>query len=53
MGLEREYIQAPLLTQTTSIYEGDLVWGTGQELEVYCSFDSLGHISDIFLNPLE
>ena len=53
MGLEREYIQAPLLTQTTSIYEGDLVWGTGQELEVYCSFDSLGRISDIFLNPLE
>lgn len=53
MGLEREYIQAPLLTQTTSIFEGDLVWGTGQELEVYCSFDSLGRISDIFLNPLE
>jgi len=53
MGLEKEYLQAPILTQTTNIFEGDLVWGTGQELEVYCSFESLGRISDIFLNPIE
>jgi hypothetical protein len=53
MGLEKEYVQAPLLTQTTNIFEGDIVWGTGQELEVYCSFEALGSISDIFLNPIE
>jgi hypothetical protein len=53
MGLERESIQAPMLTQTTELYEGDLAWRTSQELEIYCSIESLGRISDIFLNSLE
>lgn len=53
MGLERESIQAPMLTQTTQLYEGDLAWKTNQELEIYCSIEALGRISDIFLNSLE
>jgi hypothetical protein len=53
MGLERESIQAPMLTQTTQLYEGDLAWRTSQELEIYCSIEALGRISDIFLNSLE
>jgi F0F1-type ATP synthase alpha subunit len=53
MGLERESILAPMLTQTTQLYEGDLAWRTEQELEIYCSIESLGRISDIFLNSLE
>lgn len=53
MGLERESIQAPMLTQTTQLYEGDLAWRTSQELEIYCSIEALGRISDIFLNSVE